>query len=247
MTVWLIIILIVAAVALAALVYTRAGGGVALPGLSGGPRGLRRRFGPEYDRTVERYDGDRKAAEKDLAQRVRMYGKLRTVRPDAAARERYDAEWSRIQEHFVDSPAHAAAEADRLIARLAGDCGYPADEYDERVSALSVHHPRHVGDYRRLHLLAQRDSRRGGEEPPTEEARTALLRTRELYKELAGRPAATATLPKAPAAPTAPAAPDPAGKAAQPAGERGFGRRLADRVHAPRAMRRGHGPGGTTP
>lgn len=244
MTVWLIIILVVAAVALAALILTRGGGGIAALGLTGGPRGLRRRFGPEYDRTVERHDGDRKAADKELAERVRKYGKLQTVRLDPAARERYDAEWSLIQEHFVDSPARAAAEADQLIARLAGDRGYPTEAYDERVSALSVHHPRRIGDYRRLHRLAQRDPGRAGEEPPTEEARTALLRTRELYTELAGRPAASATLPKAPETPETPGTPETE-KAAHANRERGGGRRLAERVHAPWATRRGDGRGGS--
>ncbi|WP_220189243.1 hypothetical protein, partial [Streptomyces phytophilus] len=204
MTVWLIIIVVVAAAAAAALIVMR-NRGFDL-GLPGGPRGLRRRFGPEYDRTVERHDGDRRAAEKELAERVRKYGKLRTVRPDPAARERYDAEWSLVQEHFVDSPTRAAAEADQLIARLAGDCGFPAEEYDERVAALSVHHPRRVGDYRRLHRLAQAERGRAGAEPPTEEARTALLRTRELYTELAGRPASSGALPKAPPPAEAPEA-----------------------------------------
>ncbi|MFF0727370.1 hypothetical protein [Streptomyces sp. NPDC004134] len=242
MTVWLIIIVVVTAVAAAVWFLTRTGGGLAALGLPGGPRGLRRRFGPEYDRTVEHHDGDRRAADKELAQRVRTYGKLQPVRLDPAARERYDTEWTLIQQHFVDSPARAAAEADHLIARLAGDLGYPAEEYDERVSALSVHHPRHIGDYRRLHRLAQGEPGRAGTEPPTEEARTALLRTRELYTELAGRPGgASAVLPKAPEAPGV----TETGKAATPDRERGGGRRLADRVHVPRAMRRGDGRGGS--
>ncbi|MFW6690150.1 hypothetical protein [Streptomyces sp. MAR4 CNX-425] len=241
MTAWLIVILVVAAVALAALVLVRTGGGIPTPGLPGGQRGLRRRFGPEYDRTVEAHDGDRRAAEKELAGRVRKYGKLRPVRLDPAARERYDAEWSRIQEHFVDSPTRAAAEADQLIARLAADRGYPAQEYDERVSALSVHHPRHVADYRRLHRIAQRDPGRAGGEPPTEEARTALLRTRELYTELADRPAAASTPP--PKEPAAPGSPEP--QEPPPDRGRGAGRRLAGLVHAPRALRRGDGGGGS--
>ncbi|WP_301540162.1 hypothetical protein [Streptomyces sp. CNQ-509] len=243
MTVWLIIIVVVAAVAAAALLLMRTRGGIAALGLPGGPRGLRRRFGPEYDRTVERHDGDRKAAEKELARRVRAYGKLRTVRLDPAARGRYDAEWSLIQQHFVDSPVRAAAEADALIARLAGELGYPAEEYDERVSALSVHYPRHIGDYRRLHRLAQREPGRAGGEPPTEEARTALLRTRELYTELAGRPGTSATLPEAPEAPEAPGTPE--NEKAAPAREGGGGRRLAGRVPTPWAMRRGDGRGGS--
>jgi hypothetical protein len=156
-----------------------------------GGRGLRRRFGPEYDRAVARHDGDTKAAESELAQRVERHGSLefRPVEPDE--HERWTARWSAAQERFVDSPREAVAEVDRLLAEVAGARGFPdADRYDEQLDALSVHHPRHVHGYRRVHLAVRTS---GGKEAPsgisgngggTEEMREALIEARALFEAL---------------------------------------------------------------
>ncbi|AVH57509.1 MULTISPECIES: hypothetical protein [Streptomyces] len=42
----------------------------------GGGRGLKHRFGPEYDRAVADHDGDTKAAERELSERVKQHGSL---------------------------------------------------------------------------------------------------------------------------------------------------------------------------
>ncbi|MFE0517018.1 hypothetical protein ACFW2E_46050, partial [Streptomyces sp. NPDC058964] len=73
MSTGLIIVLIVIAavvVGFAAALVLRARGGH-------GGRSLKRRFGPEYDRTVARHDGDTKAADRALAERVDRVGGLR--------------------------------------------------------------------------------------------------------------------------------------------------------------------------
>ncbi|WP_176582855.1 hypothetical protein [Streptomyces marincola] len=156
---------------------------VALPTVGPGNGSLQRRFGPEYERTVARHDGDAKAAKKELAERVRQHGRLR-VRPlTAGERETYEGQWARAQERFVDAPGTALAEADHLLTRLVHDRGYPSDAYDDQVAALSVHHPRHVEAYRRLHGMAGHAAT-GGTGTGTEEMREALLRGRDLFREL---------------------------------------------------------------
>src|SRR4051794_11686717 len=57
-----------------------------------GPAGqnLKRRFGPEYDRAVSRHDGDPKAAERELAERVERHGALRERPLEPAEREQYE-------------------------------------------------------------------------------------------------------------------------------------------------------------
>ena len=151
-----------------------------------GGRTLRRRFGPEYDRTVARHDGDTKAAERDLAERVKRHGALRERPLEAAARERYAAGWTAAQERFVDSPREAVAEADRLLGELAGARGFPeGDRYEEQVSALSVHHGHHVHGYRRVHRVAL--ARTGGGQDggaDTEQLREAMLEARSLFDAL---------------------------------------------------------------
>lgn len=174
------LIVIVAAVAVVAAALTL------LARRPPGGRTLRRRFGPEYDRTVARHDGDTQAAERDLNERVKRHGELRERSLEPAARERYAAGWTAAQERFVDSPQEAVAEADRLLGELAGARGFPeGDRYEEQVSALSVHHGHHVHGYRRVHRAAL--ARTGGGQNggvDTEQMREAMLEARDLFDDL---------------------------------------------------------------
>ncbi|WP_018530440.1 MULTISPECIES: hypothetical protein [unclassified Streptomyces] len=153
-----------------------------------GGRGLRRRFGPEYDREVARHDGDTKAAERELAERVRQHGSLRERPLEPAAHERYLARWAEAQERFVASPSEAVAEADLILADLAKDRGFPdAGSYDEQLAALSVHHGPQVDGYRRVHRAAHaRPGRAEESRAGTEELRTAMVDARALFDVLLG-------------------------------------------------------------
>ncbi|MFJ8804252.1 hypothetical protein [Streptomyces sp. NPDC102487] len=149
-----------------------------------GGRTLRRRFGPEYDRAVARHDGDTKAAEADLAERVKLHGGLREKALDPADRERFTAGWTAAQERFVDSPSEAVAEADRLLGDLAGARGFPGvEQYEEQVSALSVHHGHHVHGYRTVHRAALARTDKDGT-VDTEQMREAMLEARVLFEDL---------------------------------------------------------------
>jgi hypothetical protein len=110
--------------------------------------------------------------------------------PSAAQREQYETRWTAVQERFVDSPREAVAEADRLLAEIAGARGFPdGGQYEEQLAALSVHHAHHVDGYRRVHRAAHlraEDARDGG--TGTEDMREALVAARALFEELV-RPA----------------------------------------------------------
>ncbi|MFF8876540.1 hypothetical protein [Streptomyces flaveolus] len=177
-----LIVIVAAVLVVAAVLASRARGS------HGG--NLKRRFGPEYDRAVARHDGDTKAAERELAERVERHGSLHTRQLDAAERERFEARWTAAQERFVDSPREAVAEADRLIAEVAGARGFPdGGQYEEQLAALSVHHAHHVDGYRRVHRVTHarvdgaQDSGGG-----TEEMRASLVEARALFEDLV-RPA----------------------------------------------------------
>ncbi|MFJ8631069.1 hypothetical protein [Streptomyces sp. NPDC093568] len=146
-----------------------------------GSRGLKRRFGPEYERAVARHDGDAKAAERELAQRVERHGGLRERALEPTEAERFEARWAAAQEHFVDAPREAVGEADRLLADLARARGFPdGAEYEEQLAALSVHHAGHVQGYRHIHRVAHAP----GHGADTEEMREAMIEGRALFEEL---------------------------------------------------------------
>jgi len=114
--------------------------------------GLRRRFGPEYDRAVDE-TGDRQKAETVLEQRRRRIERL-SIRPltrrDSA---RYSDEWHAIQTRFVDDPAGAITEADRLVGEVMSARGYPVTDFNQRAADISVDHPRVVENYRAAHAI----------------------------------------------------------------------------------------------
>ncbi|MGW3803900.1 hypothetical protein [Streptomyces clavifer] len=169
------VVIIVAVVLVAVLGY------FLVRGRTGGGQSLRRRFGPEYDRTVDRHNGDTKAAEHELAERVKQHGHLEERPLSQEAREAYAGRWAAVQEKFIDSPAEALAEADALLARLARDRGFPDGAgFEEQTAAISVHHAEHVDGYRKVHTAVRGQ---GG----TEEMRKALIEARALFDVLLGR------------------------------------------------------------
>jgi hypothetical protein len=147
----------------------------------GGAR-LKRRFGPEYERTLAGHDGDGRATRQELAERMRRYGGIEPRPLGAQAAERYAARWSALQARFVDEPGAAVADADRLIGRLAAERGLPGAESPGHFEALSVHHPHQVHGYRQAHALAEHAG--AGGRRATEDLRRALVASRGLFDAL---------------------------------------------------------------
>ncbi|MCO5969975.1 hypothetical protein [Actinoallomurus soli] len=145
-------------------------------------RRLRERFGPEYDRTVERHNSTREA-EQELRAREQRHRELELRSLDPAVRDRYRADWQRVQEHFVDSPQSAVAEADNLLVRVMKDRGYPTEDYEQQVADLSVEHAGTIDRYRTAHDIRGRaDAGRAS----TEDLRQAMVHYRALFAELLG-------------------------------------------------------------
>jgi hypothetical protein len=138
------------------------------------------RFGPEYDRTVERM-GSRGKAEADLAAREKRVHKLEIVPLAPQEAQRFRTEWQTLQGRFVDSPRTAMTEADLLVRDLMTRRGYPVGDFETRAADISVDHPHVVEHYRAAHevsLLHQRG------QADTEAMRQALVHYRALFSEL---------------------------------------------------------------
>ncbi|MEE1751943.1 hypothetical protein [Streptomyces sp. SP18CS02] len=179
LTVVLIVAVLVAALLVAGVLFR------ARAGTGSGTRSLKRRFGPEYDRTLQRHGGDSESAHHDLRERVEQYGRIRPLPLEPAVREHYVAQWTMLQERFVDAPRQAVADADELLTRIAATRGFPEpDRREEQLAALSVHHPHHVEGLRTVRRAAHSGS------ASTEELREALVHARALFEDLtaAGRP-----------------------------------------------------------
>lgn len=140
---------------------------------------LRRRFGPEYERTVrEQGPGKGEAVLLERKQRVEKF----SIRPlGAAERERFISEWRSVQSRFVDDPKGAVTEADNLVARVMQARGYPISDFEQRAADISVDYPQVVDNYRAAHEIALRHHRG---EATTEDLRNAMLYYRSLFDDL---------------------------------------------------------------
>jgi hypothetical protein len=164
--------------------------GIALLARRRRSHGLARRFGPEYERTVER-TGSRGKAEADLLARERRVARLDIVPLAAHEAQRFRMEWQALQARFVDSPRLAVGEADLLVRDVMLRRGYPMGDFESRAADISVDHPQVVEHYRAAHAIALRDQREPGD---TEALRQALVHYRALFSELledAAQPAAS--------------------------------------------------------
>jgi hypothetical protein len=150
--------------------------------IGGQRRELRLRFGDEYDRTVEDMGGAA-AAEAELRRREREHARLQLKPLSEADRKRYGEMWQAIQAQFVDDPAGAVNEAERLIASITADRGYPVADFSDRVKHLSVEHARALTPYRAAHEVTVNNQ---AGRAATEELRLALVNYREIVADLVG-------------------------------------------------------------
>jgi hypothetical protein len=141
---------------------------------------MRRQFGPEYDRLAKEL-GARKALA-ELTARQRRVEALGIHPLSAEQQASYSGEWTAVQERFVDCPAAAVSAANTLIWVAMRDQGYPADDRNASMEALSVYHARPLDGYRRARNIR-------AESASTEDLRKAMISHRALFQDLVARSA----------------------------------------------------------
>ena len=141
---------------------------------------LRSKFGPEYQRTLSEF-GDRTKAERDLERREKRIESLNIRSLPPATRDRFMQAWHQDQARFVDDPKGAVVEADRLVAEVMKERGYPVVDFEQRADDVSVHHPELVQNYRAAREIVLRHNRGSAN---TEDMRRAMVYYRALFDEL---------------------------------------------------------------
>ncbi|MFG1944381.1 hypothetical protein [Nonomuraea sp. NPDC048826] len=141
---------------------------------------LRSRFGPEYERTMAEHDNKREA-EQELIAREQRHAELDIKPLSEESRGAYAARWTEVQERFVDTPAAAVTEADRLVTEVMAERGYPTEDFRQRIADLSVGHAETLTHYRKAHDISERAAR---DEASTEDLRQAMVHYRELFEDL---------------------------------------------------------------
>jgi hypothetical protein len=166
-----IVIIIVAVIVVAAIV-------VLGPALLRQAR-IRRQFGPEYERLAKEV-GSKKAVAELTARQERV--DALDIHPLSSEQQAsYSGEWIAVQQRFVENPAAAVSAADTMVWDVMRDRGYPADDRNASLEALSVYHARALAGYRQAQDIR-------AESASTEELRTAMLGYRALFLDLVGAP-----------------------------------------------------------
>ena len=140
---------------------------------------LEGKYGPEYQRLVR--EASPREAARELNRREKRIELLHISPLAEEERHRFAEEWERLQTRFVDDPAGAVADADRLVGSLMTTRGYPVAEFEQRAADISVDHPLVVEHYRAAHAIALRHEQR---QATTEELRQGLVHYRSLFSEL---------------------------------------------------------------
>jgi hypothetical protein len=178
MDTWIVAVVVIVLVAIAAGVYS-------YMQQQRKSKELQERFGSEYEREVE--TKGRRGGERELSGRTERVGKLRIRELDSADQQRFSDEWRNVQAHFVDEPAEAISEADRLVQEVMDQRGYPISDFEQQAADVSVEHPEVVANYREAHSIAEAHESGGAD---TEQLRQAMIHYRALFSELLGEVAA---------------------------------------------------------
>jgi len=141
---------------------------------------LQQVFGPEYSRVLSTV-GDQEKAEAELEACEKRVERLQLVVLPAAEAAQFAQQWEILQTRFVDNPAGAVGEADRLVRQLMLKRGYPIADFERLAADISVHHPLVVENYRATQAIAARNLRG---QASTEDMRKAVVHYRALFEDL---------------------------------------------------------------
>jgi hypothetical protein len=141
---------------------------------------LRGRFGPEYDRAVTDI-GNRRRAESALQQRETRARELRSRPLSISDRDKFVSEWKMCQVQFVDDPAGAVEEADRVVSDIMRTRGYTVDNPYDRAADIAAAYPDRSDSYREATGIISSHHRGRA---TTEDLRRAFIYYRELFDEI---------------------------------------------------------------
>jgi hypothetical protein len=145
---------------------------------------LIRRFGDEYERTVEEL-GSEAAAVRELRQRQRRVEHLHLRSLNDRQRKHVEERWREAEILFIDSPWSAVRAANGLIKSIMHERGFGAEAFEQRVADLSVDHAIAVQHYRAARALVEVNA----EAPSaTEDLRQAMVHYGAILEDLLDPP-----------------------------------------------------------
>ena len=141
----------------------------------------RREYGPEYERAVQKLGSEQKAEQELRERRERLESRVRPLSEES--RRRYDEQWRRVEQTFVDEPAASLDDADRVVGEILAERNFPTDSRQEASKGVGVMHPGVVEDFREAQRV-HREAIRSEDETSLEQMRQAIQKYRSVYERL---------------------------------------------------------------
>jgi hypothetical protein len=98
-------------------------------------------------------------------------------------REEFNRRWTLCQADFVDDPAGAVSEADRLLDDVMRARGYSVATPYDRMADISAAYPQYAGSHREAREILVKEERGIAS---TEDLRRAFMHYRSLFDEILG-------------------------------------------------------------
>ena len=152
---------------------------------------LKESFGPEYDYTVEKA-GDKRSAEDELEDRKKRIDNLGIHDLSVDDMIKYRIKWNEIQANFVENPSKSVEDGNQLISDVMVDRGFPAADFEQRASDLSVLYPEIVSTYRTVEAIILRNKEHAS---TTEELRQAMIYIHSIVEVVSGSQEMVQTIP----------------------------------------------------
>lgn len=144
----------------------------------------REEYGPEYERVVEERGSEREAEQELRERREKVESEIQPLSEES--RRRYEEQWQQVERTFVDDPAAALDDADRVVTEILAERNFPADSRQEATKGVGVMYSGVVEHFREAQQIHQEATHSQGE-ADLEKMRQAIQKYRSVYERLIER------------------------------------------------------------
>jgi len=141
----------------------------------------RQEYGSEYERAAEELGSERKAEQELRERRERLEDEVQPLSEES--RRRYEEQWRRVEQTFVDDPAASLDDADRVVGEILTERNFPTDSRQEASKGVGVMYPGVVEDFREAQRV-HKEAVHSEEGTSLEGMRQAIQKYRAVYERL---------------------------------------------------------------
>ena len=141
----------------------------------------REEYGAEYERITQELGSERKAEQELRERRERLEDEVQPLSEES--RRRYEEQWRRVEQTFVDDPTASLDDADRVVGEILAERNFPTDSRQEASKGIGVMYPGVVEDFREAQRV-HKNAVRSEEGASLEGMRQATQKYRAVYERL---------------------------------------------------------------